>query len=212
MFEIWRCATWVVPNAVDSRFFSTRPSPVRPKQILCVANVFKRKNQLRLIAALDPLAEREKFEVVFLGRAQPEDPYVGEFFRMLKTRSWCRFGGFADHTALQSAYAAATFVVLPSLEDNCPMAVLEAMAAGVPVAAANVGGVPELITNDVDGLLFDPTDAESIRSTVARILRDEGLAANLAKTAKAKALARFHPEKIARRHLEIYRELLQTDS
>jgi glycosyltransferase involved in cell wall biosynthesis len=205
-------ATWLLPNAVDSRFFSLTPAPVRPRQILCVATVFQRKNQVALITALDPLAQREKFELVFLGAADQADPYAREFFDSLRTRPWCRFAGFADRAALRLAYAAASLVVLTSLEDNCPMVVLEAMAAGVPVAAANVGGVPELVTNEVDGLLFDPKDAESIRSSVTRLLLDEALSANLAKTAKAGALARFHPRIIALRHLEIYRELLKTSA
>jgi glycosyltransferase involved in cell wall biosynthesis len=60
----------------------------------------------------------------------------------------------------------------------------------------------------VDGVLFDPNEIESIRSAVAGILLHEDIAAKLAAAGKEKALACFHPKRIALRHLEIYQEAL----
>jgi glycosyltransferase involved in cell wall biosynthesis len=83
------------------------------------------------------------------------------------------------------------------------------MAAGVPVLASNVGGVPDLIESEKTGLFCDPDRPESFRDGVARLLADRALAQQLATTAKAEALRRFHPLVIARQHLEIYRQALQ---
>ena len=88
------------------------------------------------------------------------------------------------------------------------MVVLEAMAAGVPVLASKVGGVPDLIESEKTGLFCDPERPESFREGVARLLADREFARQLAVTAKAEALRRFYPQVIARRHLEIYQELL----
>jgi glycosyltransferase involved in cell wall biosynthesis len=88
------------------------------------------------------------------------------------------------------------------------MVVLEAMAAGVPVLASQVGGVPDLIVPEKTGLFCDPARPESFREGVARLLGDRAWAHQLAAAAKAEALRRFHPEVIARRHLEIYRQVL----
>jgi glycosyltransferase involved in cell wall biosynthesis len=199
--------TWVVPNAVDSRFFEVERKPILPRQIICVANILPAKNQVQLIRALDPLAQEHKFEMVFYGTATPETAYVREFLSLVTQRPWCRFEGFVDRAGLREALGRAAMLVLPTLEENCPMSVLEAMAAGVPVAAADVGGVPDLIADKVDGMLFDPNKTASIRNAVA-VLFDQATAGKLAATAKEKALARFHPKKIALRHLEIYREVL----
>jgi glycosyltransferase involved in cell wall biosynthesis len=199
--------TWILPNAVDGQFFETSATPVLPRQVLCVATVLPLKNQNQLIRALDPLAQKEKFELVFFGDASRGNSYVEEFFHLLNDRPWCRFAGYADRPGLQAALSRATLLVLPTLEDNCPMVVLEAMAAGVPVAASRVGGVPDLITDGVDGLLFDPDQMESVRSAVERILRDEQATGKMAAAAKRTALNRFHPRKIAKEHLGIYRQI-----
>jgi len=65
-----------------------------------------------------------------------------------------RLSGFASRTDLKAHLRQATLLALPSLEENCPMVVLEAMAAGVPVVAARVGGVPDLIEEGKTGILL----------------------------------------------------------
>jgi glycosyltransferase involved in cell wall biosynthesis len=200
--------TWVLPNAVTGSFFDVPRQPVAPRQILCVANIIYLKNQAQLIRALDPLAKKTDFKLIFLGRTATTDAYTQEFLHLVRERPWCCYQGFASQPELQTALSRAALVVLPSLEENCPMAVLEAMAAGVPVAAANVGGVPDLIAHDSDGLLFDPTQQESILAAVAELLADEKMAVRLAASAKAKALRSFHPQKVAEKHVAIYKEVI----
>jgi glycosyltransferase involved in cell wall biosynthesis len=201
--------TWVLPNAVDAGFFdvSAAPPPDAPPVILCVGAICERKNQNAFIRALDPLAAEKKFKVVFLGAAGA-DAYAAEFFEQLKSRAWCEHAGFAGRDRLLEFFRTASALVLPTREDNCPMVVLEAMAAGVPVLASNVGGVPDLIADGVTGLFCDPDKPESFRAGVARLLADRAPAQQLAAAAKAEARRRFHPEVIARGHLAIYRQVL----
>jgi glycosyltransferase involved in cell wall biosynthesis len=88
------------------------------------------------------------------------------------------------------------------------MVVLEAMAAGVPVAAAAVGGVPELIRQGETGLLFDPSDREDMIGAVRELLTPRSF--ERAARAKEEAWERFLPEVIARQHLTIYEEVLSS--
>ena len=89
------------------------------------------------------------------------------------------------------------------------MVVLEAMAAGVPVLASNIGGVPDLIEDGKTGLFGDPDRPESFCEGVEKLLADREFAHQLAATAKNEALRRFHPLVIAKKHLEIYQEVLK---
>jgi len=198
--------TWIVPNAVDSSFFEIERKPMALPQLVCVANVDKRKNQNALIRALDALQPQGKFELVFFGGANRSSTYGREFFELVEARPWCRYGGFVDRAALRQHLSTATGLVLASLEDNCPMVILEAMAAGISCAAAQVGGVPELIRLGETGWLFNPLSQESMATAVGQLLgdRDRSMAAR----AQGEARKRFHPKVIAERHVEIYREVL----
>jgi glycosyltransferase involved in cell wall biosynthesis len=201
--------TWLLPNAVDQSFFDVEISPDRanPPTGLCVGSICFHKNQNNFIRALDSLAREKEFRIVFLGQAG-KDAYGTEFLQLVKERPWCEFAGWAGREELKKRFQTASFLVLPTREDNCPMVVLEAMAAGLPVLASNVGGVPDLIQPEKNGLFCDPKKPESFTTGVSQLLNDPVLCARLAAAAKVEAHARFHPEVIARGHLDIYREVL----
>jgi glycosyltransferase involved in cell wall biosynthesis len=206
--------TWVVPNAVDGSFFGVKAQPARaiPARMICVGHVCLRKNQNPFIRALDPLAKKHRFEMIFVGAANERDPYSEEFLRLVKARPWCLYRGWAGREELKALLREATLLVLPSLEDNCPMTVLEAMAAEVPVVASKVGGLPDLIEDGKTGFFCDPLEAASMAAAIERVLLNPSSAAEVARQARESARARFHPEVIARRHVEIYREVLGCDS
>lgn len=203
--------TWLVPNAVDASFFDIQRQITAnaPPRILCVGQVCLRKNQNAFIRALDGLARQCPFELLFLGINQPETPYGAEFLRLVQERPWCRHGGFADREQLKMHLANAALLALPSLEDNCPMVVLEAMAAGLPVVAAKVGGVPELVEDGANGWWCDPLSPESMSTAVETALSNVSAKAQIAEQARERARERFHPRVIGEQHLEIYRQILR---
>jgi glycosyltransferase involved in cell wall biosynthesis len=204
--------TWIAPNAVHRSFFAIERHAAAAPLILFVGQVCLRKNQNRFIKALDPLAARHKFTVRFFGSVQEGDDYGREFLELVRRRPWCDFQGFADRARLQQELSTAALLVLPSLEDNCPMVVLEAMAGGVPVVGSRVGGIPDLISDQETGLFCDPGDEADIRSKVDRMLVDPEAARAIARRAREFAQARFNPKTIALRHVEIYREFLSKAS
>lgn len=207
--------TWVIPNAVDPAFLAlgekrdnnTRPSRHSPPVVLVVANVDIRKNQNALIQALDSVAEKRAFCLRFFGQCG-EDEYGREFQRLVKARSWCEYGGMIGREALQAQFEGAFALILPTQEDNCPMVILEAQAAGVPVMASDVGGIPDLVVDGVTGLLTDPNSSESMSAATERLLTDQHLTERLVVSGRKQALERFHPFAIAQRHLEVYREVV----
>ncbi len=203
--------TWVVPNAVDSRFFDIQRDDIRGAvpEILCVGLICPLKNQNNFIRALDPLAAQHKFRVVFLGHTLRGRAYDNEFLSLVRERPWCSYGGFADRETLRDHMKKAALLTLPSLEDNCPMVVLEAMASGVPVAVAKVGGLPDLVEHGVTGYFCDPQDAASMRNAIEEALRDPRATGENAARARRRSRERFHPHVVAQQHLRIYREVVQ---
>jgi glycosyltransferase involved in cell wall biosynthesis len=197
--------TWLVPNAVHSTFFKVPRQPSLLPRILCIANIGTRKNQIGLIKALDSLAKDSSIKVAFAGSSSQTDPYCQEFHSMVNTRAWCEYLGPLNRNALQAEMSRATMGILPSYEDNCPMVVLEAAAAGLPFAASRVGGVPDLVEHNVTGLLFDPSAPDQIAAAVLQIISDAHLARSLAERALTSCRQRSDPEAVARQHLAIYR-------
>jgi glycosyltransferase involved in cell wall biosynthesis len=211
--------TWIVPNAVNPRFLEEGrqrlmspthvPSALSPEPpvILVVANICERKNQNSFIRSLDSLAAQKPFTVKFFGSTD-NDSYSQEFHSLVSTRPWCRYEGFISPDALAKELRAATILGLPTHEDNCPMVVLEAQAAGVPVIASHVGGIPDLIEDQVTGLLINPRDPASMRDATDRLLTDANLRSTLAVNAHHRAMEAYHPRVIAQKHLDVYRQVL----
>jgi glycosyltransferase involved in cell wall biosynthesis len=103
--------------------------------------------------------------------------------------------------------SAADVALVPSLWDNAPYALLEAMAAGLPVVAARVGGIPEIAADGSEALLVPPGDAGATAAAVGRLLDEPALAAALGRAARARVAREFAPAEIARRAVELYARL-----
>jgi glycosyltransferase involved in cell wall biosynthesis len=96
--------------------------------------------------------------------------------------------------------------VLPSYNENCPYAILESMVCGTPVVASNVGGIPEIITNEVDGLLVEPGNPDMLAKTIERLLSDESLRDLLGQRAKSKIANKFSWQNNISKYLKCYSE------
>ena len=202
--------TWLVPNAVDSSFFSIARNPsAQPPVILIVADLLPNKNILHFLESIAPIRESCPFTVRLIGKAQQDSPYVRAIRSFADGNSWCGIEPFADQERIRVAMAAATLLALPSIEENLPMVILEAMAAGLPVAASCVGGIPDLITDRSTGMLFDPRDPVSIRQSVSSLLGDPTTRKRIADRAREAVMCRHFPKIIALQHLEVYRKMLQ---
>jgi glycosyltransferase involved in cell wall biosynthesis len=96
--------------------------------------------------------------------------------------------GFVDDPA--GVLAGADAFVLPSAAENCPLALLQAMATALPVVATRVGGIPEVVTDDVNGLLVPPGEAAPLAAALRR-LADAALRARLGAAARVTIEERF---------------------
>jgi glycosyltransferase involved in cell wall biosynthesis len=114
------------------------------------------------------------------------------------------FAGYRRDVSEQIASGDA--FVLPSLNENLPMALLEAMAAGLPCIASDVGGVSEML-DDECGLLVRAGDAGSLRTAMEKLIADPDLAARLGAAARRRVEELFTLQRCAREHLRLWQEL-----
>ena len=105
-------------------------------------------------------------------------------------------------------YALAAVLALPSLSEGSPLALLEAMGAGLPIVATKVGGVPEIVENDNSALLVESRQPEALSQALKRVLTDENLARNLSEGARHRANTHFTPQAHRAARLAIYQEVV----
>ena len=104
--------------------------------------------------------------------------------------------------------AASDVFVLPTLVDALPTVLFEAMAAGLPIIVSNVGGVPEIVEDEVNGLLIPPADPASLATACIRLLLDEALCNRLSSAARATVASRFDVGQQAGFLLALYNQMV----
>jgi glycosyltransferase involved in cell wall biosynthesis len=103
---------------------------------------------------------------------------------------------------------ASDLVVLPSVAEALPTVLIEAAAAGRPVVATRVGGVPEVVDHGRSGLLVPPDDSQALLSAITQILTDPERASYLGERARQIAVERFGLERMVDQTLDLWAEVL----
>ena len=111
-------------------------------------------------------------------------------------------------TDVPAIMAALDVLVLPSLWEGLPNIVLEAMAAGLPVVATNVGGTPEVVVEGVTGLLVPPGDPDALAQSIARLLCDPDLRCQMGQAARERVVNHFSVERTVEQTSRLYEHLL----
>lgn len=109
----------------------------------------------------------------------------------------------ADELTTASVFA------LVSLEENSPMGIEEAMAAGVPVVTSNRCGMPYMVRDGETGFLVNPDDSGSIADRLSEVLTDDSGRAAMGARSREVARERFHPDRVAHRTREVYHRAVQ---
>ena len=115
------------------------------------------------------------------------------------------FMGYRTDVAAQLERADA--FVLPSVNENLPLSLLQAMAKGLPCIATHVGGIPEMLTGDC-GLLVPPGDARSLGAAMERLIDEPSLGATLGAAARIRAAERFSLSRCADDHLRLWSDIV----
>lgn len=181
----------VVRCGVDVRAFA--PTPRRPPPVptfACVASLRPYKGHAVLLDALAILRARGvAVRAVLVG----DGPLRAELARRVAREGLgdvVELRGALPHEEIPDVLAGATAAVLPSVTqadgqmEGIPVALMEAMAAGVPVVATRLSGIPELVRDGEGGLLVPERDAGALADAMARLAADPGLAARLAAGAR----------------------------
>jgi glycosyltransferase involved in cell wall biosynthesis len=200
----------VVPNAPEFVSQPMRNEPVGPPTIVYLGHLYRAKGVFELVEAFAALrSEHPDLRLVLAGDGSETDELQAHALaRGLGPDAVELPGWIGPERKLQLLSSACCFV-LPSYHEGLPLAMLEAMTCGVPVVATPVGGIPEVVTDEVDALLVPPRDSQALAGALARVLNDRALAARLSDGGRRRALEDYSPAAIVKRVDAIYSELLE---
>jgi len=212
-----------LPNGVDCARFSRGDGPRFRKKwnvprqarvLLLVGRIDPQKNQMAALTVMERL--RKTFPSLHLVLAGPVTDL--RYGRLLRTsigergleESVTLIEGLpSDSQDLVDAYHAAEIFLLPSIHEPFGIVILEAWAAGRPVVAARIGGVPSFVEEKTDALLFDPGDEDALTARVRECLESPETARGLGEAGRRKARAEYDWDRVTRLLLELYEGLVR---
>jgi len=172
--------TIVIPSPLDLSDFPEKSSRKKNNQIITVMKLSSIKGASYLIKAMTYIKEGN---LIIIGDG-PERKKLESLTFNLGLRDRVFFLGWIRHSRLWKHLQQSGIFVLPSLSEGCPRAILEAMACGLPIVATKVGGIPEIMTDGVNGFLVPPMNERAIAEAVKRILNDVDFQRNASKENK----------------------------
>lgn len=201
----------IIPYGIDTEVFSPRDRrlaresleiPKDAKVVLFVADwISNHRKGFRFITkALKGISNIKNIFLLSIGN--------GESISGLQIPH-LNLGHIDNDRILSLIYSAADLFVIPSLQDNLPNTVLEAMACGTPIVGFNVGGIPDMVRQNLTGCVTPPKDVVTLRSTIVQLLQNPQKLKNLSSTCRTIAIQDYSMEIQAKQYLELYERILE---
>jgi glycosyltransferase involved in cell wall biosynthesis len=201
----------VIPNSVDVERFSPAEDKADAgrKIVLFTGRLIAAKGIRFLVEAIPKVLRNHPDALfVFIGAGNCV-PYRNRLRRMgVPSRNFLFLGYLREASELVSYYRVASVYVAPTMYENLPIRVLEAMACGVSVVASNVCAIPEVIEDEVNGLLVEPGSVEALSDAICRLLDDSDLRRILGYNARETVLKRFSWKVNISKVVKIYTQVL----
>ena len=155
------------PNAYPPA--TVERGPGERLRILYVGRLHSTKGVNLLLAAAAALAKKYSFTLTVVGSGPDETALRATY----AAADWCRFTGFVSQAEISNIMMNSDVLCIPSIWlENSPGVVIHALSLGLPVMGSDKGGIPELIADHKNGLLFPANDAEALRAALETILQD----------------------------------------
>jgi glycosyltransferase involved in cell wall biosynthesis len=197
----------VLPNPVDCDLIRPPDDPAqRQAEVVLFLGDFSRRKGVRDLLAAAPavLQRRPAARFVLAGGAPPADVAA----QAGPLGAAVRFPGFVRGADKVRWLQEAALLALPSYAEGLPVAVLEAMAAGLPVVTTPVGGVPDIFRDGVNGLLTPPGDVPALADALSRLLADASARQSMGHNNRQQALEQFALPQYVQRLLDVYCQVI----
>lgn len=198
----------VIPNTVDTSDIRSIRARDSKWNIFTAGRLEKRKGTYDILE-IAPFILKEMPDVKFYLAGDGDIEKVRRLSREKGIEKSVILLGWLDRRGLLDAFMNAAIFLLPSYHEGMPVAILEAMAAGLPVISTRVGGIPEIVEDGVNGFLVNPGEKERLREQILKLLKDRGLRERMGEDNVKKIDSEFRSDKVADRFYAEYRQLVE---
>jgi glycosyltransferase involved in cell wall biosynthesis len=205
----------VIPHGIRLETPSARKPKARKPYVLSVTKFEPRKGVGHLIESFEAVASRfPDHELVIVGRDVRPWGVAGSWRRRYmegasaSLRSRIRIHDFVEERDLQGLYADCEVFVAPSLYESFGLVFLEAMRHERAVVGCRAGGVPEVVEDDVTGILVPPADSGALGEAICSLLADPDRRVEMGRAGRRRLEERFDRERMADESLEFYERIL----
>lgn len=183
----------VSPLGVNPSVFSPRPFREWPApfEVICVARLASAKAQHVLIKALDRIIQHDLDVQLRLVGDGPDRSELEQEVSRRGLQGRVVFEGWLNQERVRTMYQKADLFALSSFAEGVPVVLMEAMAMEIPCVATWVAGIPELIRNEIDGLLVAPSNEEELATAIMRLMRDPALRRRLGQAGRQRVLKNY---------------------
>lgn len=186
-FKIIRCG-------VDLNRFDYQEPKGIAKKIVYVGRLSAEKGVPILFDSIAKLKEQNyDVQLTLLGDGEDRD-FLEKLAHDMNINDHVIFGGFVDQKTIATTLRESDIFVLPSFAEGIPVALMEAMAIGIPVIATYVGGVTELVIDQNTGQVVSPSDSEGLAQAIARYIDQPEWCKTISKNAREKVATEFNIE------------------
>lgn len=196
-------------NPADGSCMRTRLDLGAEPLVVTAIRLVKRKGAEHLVTAFSKVLQRVPDAKLVIAGGGPEAANLHALMKKLGIENSTFMLGTLSREQVIKLIAAADIFVLPSLMESFGLVLLEAMAAGVPIVCTRAGGVPEIVENEINGLMVPPADADALADAILRVLDDRELAKKLRVNGLRVAREKFSWEKTARETLTLYETMCE---
>ena len=199
---------YVVPDGVEyERIQQISTNPSKTSDILFVGRLHRINGVDILIDAIHSIVKLNfDLNVCIIGSGKEENELKSNV-KKLDLEKYIKFIGFVSENEKYQYFKASKIVVIPCRWSLLPITMLEAMACGKPVIASNVAGIPDVVEDGEMGFLFESENVEDLANKIIKLLKDEKLRNKMGELSRERA-KEYGWDKIAKRIVEIYREIL----
>lgn len=198
----------VIANGIEDPNTGVDTSTREPndRRLLVVGRLVDGKNVDLLIDVVSRLHSTDDEVSLVVAGDGPRRDALAERARTCGVSSSVQFLGFTPH--LRDTYARGGIFVLPSRTEGMPIALLEAMAHGLPIVATSVGSIPSVVRDGVEGLIVPPDDGEALERAIRHVLSDASLRTAIGARARARFMERYQASAMGAAYSELYAEML----